>query len=152
MYDGTRNTNFAPADGAFVDRFSSRLTPTRVSLCRIAGSGPDPEPKCNLFWSTRAVEPYHLRAPEQLEVKAADGSITSYSVGSCPAGLASDAAGNIIVSQGGGSSGVAYVASSTPAVESLPIAPFASANHRFPSLPTAIPVAAAEEPLGDLTG
>ena len=30
--------------------------------------------KCNVFWQTRALEPYHLRAPEQLEVKAHDGT------------------------------------------------------------------------------
>ena len=30
--------------------------------------------KCNVFWQTRALEPYRLRAPEQLEVKAHDGS------------------------------------------------------------------------------
>jgi dipeptidyl-peptidase-4 len=30
--------------------------------------------KCNLLWSTRALEPYRLRAPEQMEVKAHDGT------------------------------------------------------------------------------
>ena len=39
----------------------------RSELCAEAG-------KCNVFWTTRALEPYHLRAPEQLEVKAHDGT------------------------------------------------------------------------------
>ena len=30
--------------------------------------------KCNVFWQTRALETYHLRAPEQIEVKAKDGT------------------------------------------------------------------------------
>ena len=39
----------------------------RCGLCEAAG-------KCSVFWQTRALEPYHLRAPEQLEVKAHDGT------------------------------------------------------------------------------
>jgi dipeptidyl-peptidase-4 len=67
---GFHTGSFAPTGGAFVDRFSDRLTPGIVSLCRVT----DQDSKCNLFWSTRAMEPYHLRAPEQLEVKASNGS------------------------------------------------------------------------------
>jgi dipeptidyl-peptidase-4 len=67
---GAHAGNFAPTGGAFVDRYSNRITPTAMSLCRV-GEG---DPTCNLFWSTRALEPYHLRAPEQLEVKASDGT------------------------------------------------------------------------------
>jgi dipeptidyl-peptidase-4 len=59
--------NFAPEGGAFVDRQSARLDPPTLRLCQAAG-------KCNVFWHTRALEPYHLRAPEQLEVKAHDGT------------------------------------------------------------------------------
>ena len=59
--------NFAPAGGAFVDRQSSRLSPPTLRLCQTAD-------KCNVFWQTRALEPYHLRAPEQIEVKAHDGT------------------------------------------------------------------------------
>jgi dipeptidyl-peptidase-4 len=63
--------SFAPSGGAFVDRFSNSMTPGTVSLCRVT----DHETKCNLFWSTRAMEAYHLHAPEPLQVKASDGSI-----------------------------------------------------------------------------
>jgi dipeptidyl-peptidase 4 len=65
---GHHEGNFAPEGGAFVDKQSTRLDPPTVSLCQAAG-------KCNVFWKTQAVEPYHLRAPEQLEVKAHDGTI-----------------------------------------------------------------------------
>jgi len=64
---GVHTGNFAPAGSAFVDRQSSRMEPPTLRLCAEPG-------KCNVFWSTRALEPYHLRAPEQLEVKAHDGT------------------------------------------------------------------------------
>jgi len=64
---GNHHGSFAPVGNAFVDRQSSRLEPPSVSLCAEAG-------KCSLFWSTRAIEPYQLRPPEQLEVKAHDGT------------------------------------------------------------------------------
>ena len=58
---------FADSGGAYVDTFSTRMTPPQLSLCREGG-------ECKPFWSTRALEPYRLRAPEQLEVKASDGT------------------------------------------------------------------------------
>jgi dipeptidyl-peptidase-4 len=64
---GFHNGNFAPMGGAFVDSQSTRLEPPTVRLCETAG-------KCNAFWQTHALEPYHLKAPEQLEVKAHDGT------------------------------------------------------------------------------
>jgi dipeptidyl-peptidase-4 len=64
---GFHTGNFAPRGGAFVDRQSSRMEAPALSLCRAAG-------KCDVFWQTRALESYHPRAPEQLEVKAHDGT------------------------------------------------------------------------------
>jgi dipeptidyl-peptidase-4 len=64
---GFHTGNFAPTGGAFVDRQSARLDPPTMRLCQAAG-------KCNVFWQTRALETYHLRAPEQLELKAHDGT------------------------------------------------------------------------------
>ncbi|MFC5861363.1 alpha/beta fold hydrolase [Acidicapsa dinghuensis] len=63
---GTHQGSFPPRGNFFVDRFSNRMTPESVSLCRVGGA-------CNLFWSTRAYELYRLRAPEQFEVKTSDG-------------------------------------------------------------------------------
>jgi dipeptidyl-peptidase-4 len=64
---GTHNGNFAPAGNAFVDRQSSRMEPPSLKLCELAG-------KCSVFWTTRALEPYQLRVPEQMEVKAHNGT------------------------------------------------------------------------------
>jgi dipeptidyl-peptidase-4 len=64
---GRHEGTFALAGNTFADRHSTRLDPPTMSLCRLAG-------KCQVFWQTRALEPYRLRAPEQLEVKAHDGS------------------------------------------------------------------------------
>jgi dipeptidyl-peptidase-4 len=64
---GFHTGNFAPAGGAFIDRQSARLEPPTLRLCEAAD-------KCNVFWQTRALEAFHLRAPEQLEVKAHDGT------------------------------------------------------------------------------
>ena len=59
--------NFAPSRNAFVDNQSTRMDPPSLQLCLVQG-------KCSTIWTTRALEPYHMRAPEQLEVKAHDGT------------------------------------------------------------------------------
>jgi dipeptidyl-peptidase-4 len=64
---GNHEGNFSPAGGAFVDKHSTRLDPPTLRLCLAPG-------KCNVFWQTRALEPYRLRAPQQFEVKAHDGT------------------------------------------------------------------------------
>ena len=56
---------FADSGGAYVDTFSTRMTPPQLSLCQPGG-------ECRKFWSTRALEPYNLRRPEQIEVKTGD--------------------------------------------------------------------------------
>jgi dipeptidyl-peptidase-4 len=64
---GTHDASFAPVGIAFTDKFSTRMSPPLIQLC----SGHE---KCSTFWQTHALEPYHLRSPEQLEVKAHDGT------------------------------------------------------------------------------
>ena len=64
---GTHVGNFAPVGSAFVEKQSSRMEPPTIRLCAETG-------KCNVIWATRALEPYRLRAPEQLVVKAHDGT------------------------------------------------------------------------------
>ncbi len=78
---GTHTGNFAPTGTAFVEKQSARMEPPTLRLCAEAG-------KCNVIWSTNhpsdkdpslgtpasALEPYRLRAPEQLTVKAHDGT------------------------------------------------------------------------------
>jgi dipeptidyl-peptidase-4 len=77
---GTHVAIFAPVGSAFVERQSSRMEPPTIRLCAEAG-------KCNLLWATRALEPYHLRAPQQIEVKAHDGT-TLYATLLLPEGAA----------------------------------------------------------------
>lgn len=64
---GTHEGNFAPVGSAFVERQSARLEAPTLRLCAAAG-------QCTVFWQTSALQPYHLRAPIQLEVKAHDGT------------------------------------------------------------------------------
>lgn len=88
---GFHDGNFAPAGASWVDKQSTRMDPPRFRLCanpdhaasdhanpdKAGQESSSPESAinhCNLFWQTHAVDPYHLRTPEQLEVKAHDGT------------------------------------------------------------------------------
>jgi dipeptidyl-peptidase-4 len=91
---GFHEGNFAPVGGAFVDKVSARMSPPTLRLCQAAE-------KCNVFWATRAIEAYHLHAPEQLEVKAHDGT-TLYATLLLPAGAVDPATVPLIVNPYGG--------------------------------------------------
>jgi dipeptidyl-peptidase-4 len=91
---GNHTGNFSPVGGGFVDKQSTRLDPPTVRLCQTGG-------KCNVFWQTRALEPYHLRAPEQLTVKGHDGT-TLYGTLLLPEGATSPASVPLIVNPYGG--------------------------------------------------
>lgn len=92
--DGEHDANFAHRGDAFVDKFSTRMQAPSFELCR--GSG-----KCSVFWSTHALDPYGLRAPEQLEVKASDGQIL-YATLLLPDGQKEPASMPLIVNPYGG--------------------------------------------------
>jgi dipeptidyl-peptidase-4 len=91
---GYHTGNFAPSGDAFVDAQNAELDPPTVRLCRAAG-------KCNVFWQTRALEPYHLRAPEELQIKAHDGS-TLYATLLLPKNATAAASVPLIVNPYGG--------------------------------------------------
>ena len=91
---GFHTGNFSPDGSGLVDRASTRLTPAVLRLCQTAG-------KCNVFWQSRALEPYHLRAPEQLEVTAHDGS-RLYATILLPDGVTNPASVPLIVNPYGG--------------------------------------------------
>jgi dipeptidyl-peptidase-4 len=91
---GTHEGNFAPLGGGFVDKQSTRMDPPTLRLCQSAE-------KCNVFWTTRALEAYHLRAPERLELKAHDGT-TLYATLMLPDGATSPATIPLIVNPYGG--------------------------------------------------
>ena len=91
---GYHDGNFADSGGAHVDTFSTRMMPPQLSLCPEGG-------ECKTFWSTRAVAPYRLREPEQLEMKASDGP-TLYATLMLPEGAAAAASVPLIVNPYGG--------------------------------------------------
>ncbi len=65
---GNHQANFSPAHGDFSDKYSSLLDPPSFQLCHL-------QAKCAMFWSTHALDPYGLRAPEPLQVKAHNGAV-----------------------------------------------------------------------------
>jgi dipeptidyl-peptidase-4 len=65
---GFHKGTFAQVGGGYVDRYSTRMNPPQVSVCREVEA-------CRVFWATRALDAYHLRAPEELQVKAGDGTM-----------------------------------------------------------------------------
>jgi dipeptidyl-peptidase-4 len=89
---GFHTGNFAPTGDAYVDKQSTRMNGPTLRLCK--------EAKCNVFWKAQTLEAYRLRAPEQLEVKAHDGS-TLYATLLLPEG-ASPASVPLIVNPYGG--------------------------------------------------
>ena len=91
---GFHEGNFAPDGSAFVDTYSTRMDPPRLSLCTTGGP-------CREFWSTSAVKPFQLRAPRQLQVKAHDGTIL-YATLLLPAGVSAAASVPLIVNPYGG--------------------------------------------------
>jgi dipeptidyl-peptidase 4 len=111
---GFHDGNFAPAGASWVDKQSTRMEPPRLRLCASpdhaspdhaspdssnTDANPETSPEtsrdhCNLFWQTHAVDPYHLRPPEQLEVKAHDGT-TLFATLLLPANASADAAHSV---------------------------------------------------------
>ena len=91
---GSHEGKFAPLGGGFVDKHSTLLNPPTLRLCQAAD-------KCNVFWTTRAVEPYHLRPPERLQVKAHDGTVL-YATLLLPQGAISAGSVPLIVNPYGG--------------------------------------------------
>jgi dipeptidyl-peptidase 4 len=91
---GTHDANFSPTGTTFVDKYSTRMTPPRLSLCHTAGA-------CSVFWADGGLERYGLRAPEQLEVKAKDGT-TLYATLQLPSGEPAPGSVPLIVNPYGG--------------------------------------------------
>jgi dipeptidyl-peptidase 4 len=91
---GNHQASFSPTSASFNDKFSSRMNPPSMQLCKDAG-------KCQVYWSTHAVDPYGLHAPEPLEVKAHDGT-TLYATLLLPKGVTNPASVPLIVNPYGG--------------------------------------------------
>jgi len=90
---GKHEGTFAPDRAAFADKHSSKLQPPELSLCA-AG-------KCSTFWKSNSLKALHLRAPEQMTVKAHDGT-TLYASLLLPEGATAVASVPLIVNPYGG--------------------------------------------------
>ncbi len=82
---GFHDANFSPVADAFAETQSARLQAPVLRLCQSPG-------QCSVFWQTHALAAYRLRPPEQLEVKAQDGS-TLYATLLLPRSAGSSASG-----------------------------------------------------------
>ena len=91
---GFHKGNFAPVGSAFTDEHSTRTAPPALQLCAAAE-------KCAIFWQTHAVDAYSLRPPEELEVKAHDGT-TLYATLLLPEGRTNPTTVPLIVNPYGG--------------------------------------------------
>lgn len=65
---GFHDPSLAPDSAFYTDTYSSRLTPTVVSMCTIKGA-------CKAFWQSKQLREYSLVKPENLESKASDGTV-----------------------------------------------------------------------------
>lgn len=90
---GHHEGNFSPNSAAYADKYSTRMKPAELQLCN--------DGKCHTFWSTHALDPYGLRAPEPLTAKASDGT-TLYATLLLPAGATDAASVPLIVNPYGG--------------------------------------------------
>jgi len=104
---GFHQATFSADGGAFTDKFSTRMTPPVMRVCRTTDkAGDEPGGKsgadsCRVFWETHALDSYHLYPPEQLEVKAHDGT-TLYATLLLPEGSTNPAGVPLIVNPYGG--------------------------------------------------
>jgi dipeptidyl-peptidase 4 len=92
--EGFHVGTFAESGGGYVDEQSTRMNPPTLSVCRGAAT-------CRVFWQTRAIHEYHLRPPEELQVKARDGT-TLYATLLLPDAALGDASVPLIVNPYGG--------------------------------------------------
>jgi dipeptidyl-peptidase-4 len=101
---GFHLATFSPDGGAFTDKFSTRMTPPVMRVCHTPDSptgAPGAAGSCRVFWETHALDSYRLHPPEQLEVKAHDGT-TLYATLLLPEGSTDPASAPLIVNPYGG--------------------------------------------------
>ncbi len=91
---GSHQAEFSPSGTSYSDKFSTRMDPPAMQLCTVPGT-------CQIYWSTHATDPYALREPEQLEIKAHDGT-TLYATLLLPTGAEKPASVPLIVNPYGG--------------------------------------------------
>ncbi len=92
---GVHDPNFPVKGGSFIDTASSLMVPETVSYCSSQG-------ECTPFWQSHAIEGHTLVAPENLELKAADGVTTLYGTLQLPIGATAAGSVPLIVNPYGG--------------------------------------------------
>ena len=97
---GFHEATFSPDGIVFADHYSTRMEPPKMRLCSGPASAAT-QGNCPVFWPTNAVDVYNLRAPQQLEVKAHDGT-TLYATLLLPEGRRNPATVPLIVNPYGG--------------------------------------------------
>jgi dipeptidyl-peptidase-4 len=97
---GFHLATFSPGGAAFTDKFSNRMTPPVMRVCQVTEKSAAAS-SCRVFWETHALDSYHLHSPEQLEVKAHDGT-TLYATLLLPEGSTDTAGTPLIVNPYGG--------------------------------------------------
>jgi dipeptidyl-peptidase-4 len=106
QYDGTAKHQISVAHGyhkatvspdgsAFADEASDTIVPPTMSICSAAG-------KCNQYWHGLPITGLTVRAPQELHLKAADGTTTIYASILLPEGATSAASVPLINSPYGG--------------------------------------------------
>ena len=91
---GFHEANFSPNGKYFVDNFSTRTTPPRLSLCEVDGP-------CKPIWKSESIDEIGLHAPELLTSKTKDGTVL-YSTLMMPEGKAEPGSVPLIVNPYGG--------------------------------------------------
>jgi dipeptidyl-peptidase-4 len=92
---GFHDPDFPAKGDSFIDTASTLTTPPTVSYCTAQGD-------CTPFWSSHKIKDHTLVAPEQLELKAADGATTLYGTLQLPVDATAAASVPLIVNPYGG--------------------------------------------------
>ena len=97
---GFHQATFAPDGSTFTDKFSQRMTPPSMRICRAPGASA-PTGSCRVFWETHALDSYQLHEPLQFDLEAHDGT-TLYATLLLPQGASNAAGTPLIVNPYGG--------------------------------------------------
>ncbi|HEY1805576.1 MAG TPA: alpha/beta fold hydrolase [Terracidiphilus sp.] len=97
--NGFHQATFAPDGSAFTDKFSKRMAPPSMRVCRTANASESGA--CRVFWETHALDAYHLHEPMQIGLEAHDGT-TLYATLLLPQSAANPASIPLIVNPYGG--------------------------------------------------
>jgi dipeptidyl-peptidase-4 len=67
---GTHQPTFGAGGRYYVDNSSARISPPRLSLCRVGGAA-----ACNVLWESPSLAAYNLAPPQFVDFRAEDGTV-----------------------------------------------------------------------------